>query len=88
MKSLCISRHNEAMRKALKAINQGRHGSCLKNADIGRDELTSNLSGVSKRVPTWVVTDDTLQRCDLPADRRHVLRLDILVVEVTHAEQT
>ena len=61
MKSLYISRHDEAMRKVLKAINQGRHGSYLKIADIGRDELTSDLGVVSKRVPDWLVTDDTLQ---------------------------
>ena len=34
------------------------------------------------------MTDDTLLRCNLPADRRHVLPPDILLVEVTHAEQT
>ena len=88
MKSLYISRHDEAMRKVLKAINQGKHGSYLKIADIGRDELTGDLGVISKRVPEWLVTDDTLQECDLPADRRHVLRPDILLVEVTHDEQT
>ena len=51
MNSLYISRHDEAMTKVLKAINQGRHGSYLKIAGFGRDELTSNLGVVSKRVP-------------------------------------
>ena len=75
MKSLYISRHDEAMRKVLKAFNQGgKHGSYLKIAGIGRDELTGNLGVISNRVPEWLVTDDTLQECDLPADRRHVNR--------------
>ena len=42
MKSLYISRHNEAMRKVLKHINQGKHGAFLKIADIGRSELTND----------------------------------------------
>ena len=80
MKSLYISRHDEAMRKVLKAINRGRHGSYLKIADIGRDILTSDLGIVSARVPGWLVTDDTLLRCNLqqtcspprhPASRGH-----------------
>ena len=88
MKSLYISRHDEAMRQVLKAISKGSHGSYLKIADIGRDELTSDLGIASKRIPDWLVTDDTLRQCDLPPDRRHVLRPDILLIEATHAEQT
>ena len=39
MKNLYIHRHDEAMRTILKAITRGKHGSFLKIADIGRDEL-------------------------------------------------
>ena len=79
MKSLYISCHDEAMRKVMKATNQGRHGSYLKIADNGRDKLIRDLGVVSERVPDWLVTDDTLQRCDLLANRRHGLRPDILL---------
>ena len=72
----------------LKAINQGKHGSHLKIADTGRDELTNELGVISKRVPDWLVSNENLQECDLPQERRHKVRPDILLVEVTHAEQT
>ena len=50
LKSLYISRHDGAMRKVLKAITQGKHGSYLKIANIGRDELTSDLGMIDKRI--------------------------------------
>ena len=88
MKSLYISHHDGAMRKILKAINHRKHGSFLKIADIGRDELIHDLGVVSKRIPGWLISDATLLECDLPVERRHVLRPDILLIEATHAEQT
>ena len=51
MKSLQNSRHDGAMRRVLKAINQGRLGSYLKTADLGRVELTNDLGATSKRIP-------------------------------------
>ena len=57
-------------------------------ADIGREELTNNWGVISKRVPDWLVSNEILQECDLPLERRHTMRPDILLVEVTHAEQT
>ena len=50
-KAMYISRHDEAMRKMLKAIARGPHGSFLKIADIGRDELVKDLGIVNKRIP-------------------------------------
>ena len=50
MKSLYISRHDEAMRKVLKHINQGKHGAFLKIADIGCSELTNDLGVLDKRI--------------------------------------
>ena len=88
MKSLYISHHDGAMRKILKAINHRKHGSFLKIADIGRDELIHDLGVVSKRIPGWLISDATLLECDLPLERRHVLRPDILLIEATQAEQT
>ena len=88
MKSLYTSRHDGALRRVLKAINQGRHALYLKIADIGRDELTNDLGLISKRVPDWLVSNEILQECDLPPERRHIQRPDILLVEVIHAEQT
>ena len=87
MKSLYISRHDEAMRKVLKHINQGKHGAFLKIADIGRDELTKDLGVLDKRIPTWLIPDGTLQTCGLPADLRNKLRPDILIIEVSQEEQ-
>ena len=61
MKSLYISRNDGAMRRVLKTINQGRHGSYLKIADTGRDELTNDLGVISKRVPDWLVSNEILR---------------------------
>ena len=88
MKSLYIRRHDGAIRKTLKAITHGKHGSFLKIVDIGRDELIINLGVVSKRILGWLIPDVTLLECDLSVGRRHVLCTDILLIEVTQAEQT
>ena len=87
MKSLYISRHDEAMRKVLKHINQGKHGAFLKIADIGRSELTNDLGVLDKRTPTWLLADGTLQTCGLLASKRSVLRPDLFIIEVTQEEQ-
>ena len=87
LESLYISWHDGALRKVLKAITQGQHGSYQKIADIGRDELISDLSIIDKRIPRWLIPDNTLEECNLPAADRHVLRPDILLIEVTHEEQ-
>ncbi len=87
MKALYISRHDEAMRKVLRAINHGQKGSYLKIADIGRDELINDLGVVSKRIPTWLIPDDTLPQVGLSAHQRHVLRPDIMLIEVNQEEQ-
>ncbi len=87
MKALYISRHDEAMRKVLQAINHGQKGSYLKIADIGRDELINDLGVISKRIPTWLIPDDTLPQVGLSAHQRHVLRPDIMLIEVNQEEQ-
>ena len=70
LKSLYISRHDGAMRKVLKAITQEKHGSYLKIADIGRDELTSDLRIIDQRITCYLIPDDTLEECSLPAADR------------------
>ena len=87
LKAMYISRHDAAMRKVLKAITRGPHGSFLKIADIGRDELVKDLGIVSKRIPPWLLTDADYESAGLSADRRQILRPDILIIEVSHAEQ-
>ncbi len=87
MKALYISRHDEAMRKVLRAINHGQKGSYLKIADIGRDELINDLGVISKRIPTWLIPDDTLPQVGLSVHQRHVLRPDIMLIEVNQEEQ-
>ena len=47
----------------------------------------SSLCLPGERVPDWLVTDDTLHKCHLPADR-HVHCPDILLTADTHAEET
>ncbi len=86
-KSLYISRHDEAMRKVLRAINRGKQGSYLKIADIGRDKLINDLGVVSKRIRAWLIPDHTLQQVGLSADQRHKLRPDVMLIEVTQQEQ-
>ncbi len=78
MKALYISRHDEAMRKVVRAINHGQKGFCLKIVDIGLDELINDLGVISKRIPTWLIPDDTLPQVGLSAHQRHVLRPDII----------
>ena len=46
-----ISHHDEAMRKVLKHINQGKHGAFLEIADIGRSKLTKELGVLDERLP-------------------------------------
>ena len=86
-KSMYIHRHDEAMRKILKAITQGKHGSFLKIADIGRDELVKDLGTIGKRIPAWLVSDSTIEACGLDASRRDALRPDILLIEASQEEQ-
>ncbi len=59
----------------------------LKIADIGRDELINDLGVMSKRIPTWLIPDDTLPQVGLSAHQRHVLRPDIMLIEVNQEEQ-
>ena len=82
-----ISRHDEAMRKVLKAIASGPHGSFLKVADIGRDELAKDLGIVSKRISAQLLTDADIESSGLSANRRRILQLDILLVEASHDGQ-
>ena len=42
---------------------------------------------IDKRLPCWLIPDDTLEECNLPAADRQVLRPDVLLIEVTHEEQ-
>ena len=80
-------RHDEAMRKVLKAITRGPHGPFLKIADIGRDELVQGLGIVSKRIPAWLLSDADLQAAGVSPARRNILRPDIMLVESSHCEE-
>lgn len=87
LKAMYIHRHDEAMRRLLKAITRGRHGSFLRIADIGRDDLIQGLGVINKRIPDWLLTDSDVELAGLPRDRRHTLRPDIMLIEVSQAEQ-
>jgi hypothetical protein len=39
----------------------------------------------SKRLPEWLITQDTMQNCDFSPEKKE-LRPDCMIVEITHDE--
>lgn len=99
MKKQYIARHDKAMRAVVQAFTKGSLGSFYLIANVGRLEGLKELGVHSKRVPAFVLPDRYLQGRNLDpqvgrdflhrgvADSRSKMRPDIMIVEMTAAEQ-
>ena len=96
MKALYIARHDKAMRKLLKQVLSGKHGAHYVIADVGTLEGLKQLGVHHKRIPSFVLQDDTLpaqDTCDCTEEQqtgtheRDKLRPDIMLVELTDIER-
>ena len=99
MKKQYIARHDKAMRAVVQTFTRSKHGIFYLIADVGREEGLKELGVHSKRVPSYVLPDEYLQKLgvDLLACRsllqreeagcRSKMRPDLMIVEMTTAEQ-
>ena len=94
-----IARHDKAMRTVIQAFTKGQCGSDYLIADVGKIEGLKDIGVHSKRVPAFVLPDRCLQARGLDptvergflqggaADTRSKMRPDMMIVEMTTAEQ-
>ncbi len=94
-----IARHIKAMRTVIQAFTKGQCGSHYLIADVGKIEGLKDIGVHSKRVPAFVLPDRCLQARGLDptvergfvqggaADTRTKMRPDMMIVEMTTAEQ-
>ena len=86
------------MRTAIQAFTKGQCGSHYLIANVGKIAGLKDISVHSKRVPAFVLPDRCLQARDLDpsvergflqggADTRSKMRPDMMIVEMTAAEQ-
>ena len=96
MQALYIARHDKAMRKLLKQVLSGKHGAHYVIADVGTLEGLKQLGVHNKRIPSFVLQDDTLpaqDTCDCTEEQqtgtheRDKLRPDIMLVELADIER-
>ena len=95
MKAMYIARHDKAMRKLLKQVLNGKHGAHYVIADVGTLEGLKQLGVHNKRIPSFVLQDDTLpaqDTCNCTQEQtgtheRDKLRPDIMLVELTDIER-
>jgi len=89
----------KATRTVIQAFTKGHFGSHYLIADVGKIEGLKDIGGHSKRVPAFVLPDRFLQARGLDpmvergflqggaADTRSKMRPDMMIVEMTTAEQ-
>ena len=94
-----IARHDKAIRTVIQAFTKGQCGSHYLIADVGKIEGLTDMGVHSKRVPAFILPDMCLQARDLDptvgrgflhregADTRSKMRPDMMIVEMTTAEQ-
>ena len=94
-----ISKQYIAMKTVIQAFTKGQCGSHYLIADVGKVEGLKDIGVHSKRVPAFVLPDRCLQARGLDpmvergflqggaADTRSKTRLDMMIVEMTAAEQ-
>ncbi len=93
------ARHDKAMRTVIQAFTKEQCGSHYLIADVGKVEGLKDMGVHSKRVPAFVLPNRCLQARGLDptvgrgflqrgaADTRSKMRLDMMIVEMTAAEQ-
>ena len=67
LKALYIARHDKAMRKIIKEVMKGQHGSHFIIADVGQLEGLRQLGVHSKRIPEFVLPDNNLPQSHMAA---------------------
>jgi len=86
VKEVYISRHDKVMRLIMKEFQNGSLGNFYWTADVGTAVAMEEVGADSKRLPTWLVTPDTMQNCDFSPDNKQKLRPDCMIVEITQIE--
>ncbi len=99
MKKQYIARHDKAMRTVVQSFTKEKNSSFYLIADVGRMEGLKAIGVHSKRVPSFVLPDSCLQDKGIDPvvgrgllqrggpDARSKMRQDIMMVEMTTAEQ-
>ena len=64
-----ISRHDVAARFVMKLIQKGGLGSFYRLADVGTAGALEALGASAKRLPDWLVTEETMQKLHIPPPR-------------------
>jgi hypothetical protein len=67
VKKVYISRHDKAMRLIMKEIQNGSLGNFYCTADAG-------TAAQSKRLPEWLITPNTMQKCEFSPENKQKLR--------------
>jgi hypothetical protein len=72
------------MRLIMKEIQNGSLGNFYCTADVETAVVMEELGADSKRLPEWLITPDTMQKCDFSPENKQKLRPDCMIVEITH----
>jgi hypothetical protein len=88
VKIVYVSRHDEAMTLIMKETQNGSLGKIYCMADVGTAVVMAELGAYSKRLPEWLITPNTMQKCDFSPENhcKQKLRPDCMIVEIAHEE--
>jgi hypothetical protein len=81
-----ISKHDKAMRLIMKEIRNGSLGNFYCTADVGTAAVMEELGANSKRLPEWLITPNTLQKCEFSPETKQKYRPDCMIVEIAYDE--
>ncbi len=70
----------------MKEIHNGSLGNFYCMAVMGTTVAMEDLGADSKRLPNWLVTPDTMQKCDFSPPNKQYRRPDCMIVEITQDE--
>jgi len=82
VKKVYIARHDQAMRLVMKEVHRGGMGSFYCTEDVGTAEALTELGANAKRLPDWLMTVETMEKCEFPPAHKNKLRPDCMIVEV------
>jgi hypothetical protein len=82
---LYISRHDKAMRLIMKEMQNGSPENfyCMTDVYVGTAVVMEDLGANSKRLPEWLITPNTMRKCDFSPENKQKLRPDCMIVEIT-----
>jgi hypothetical protein len=86
VKKVYIFRHDKAMRPIMKEIKNGSLGNFYCTADVGTAVAMEALGAQSKRLPEWLITPNTMQKCDFFPENKQKVRPDCMIVDITNNE--